>query len=175
MPPFLRAFLFVFPLTTTALQAADDTGLKPGLWETHPKTLLRDGNDLLSVRAAQRAKMEKTAQALPPEQRRQMLEMASGIGRFCVSKGDPSITPGLEQPTCTPTFIDKSTTRVSFTWDCTVQGIRTAGKGERTIDGDIVHTRMESTRVDLAGARHETLMETDLVYVGADCAATGSK
>ncbi|PKU23330.1 DUF3617 domain-containing protein [Telmatospirillum siberiense] len=174
MRRFSSLLLLLFTAGSALASDIGDLPLKPGLWEVRPLKMIRDGQDVLAQRAAAHAALEKSLQAMPPEKRKRMEELTSGTGRICLSSSDFSAAAKALQPTgCKPTITSKSGNKVSYSWDCTIQGTRSSGKGERVDEGDRVFSHVETQSTDPTGASHGTIHETEMRYVGSDCGSVG--
>jgi hypothetical protein len=59
-----------------------------------------------------------------------------------------------------------NTTRYEI--DCTTEGRRSVGKGESTVSGNTISSRMDMTTTDARGT-HTMQTESQMTYLGADC------
>ncbi len=163
-------------LSSTAL--AQNSGLKPGLWEYTPISQIMDGRDMSAQMASARAEMQQTLANMPPAQREQMQAMmgqqgllSSGVMQICISpamaaKDKPMVNAKGD---CEPTRVSRSGNKTSFEINCTTKGGTSVGKGESTISGDTVTTRMDMATTDARGNRHTMRSEIQMKYLGSDC------
>jgi len=166
-----KVFPFVL-LVIASPVAAEDLGIKPGLWEVHPISQVVDGRDVIADMAAQREKMQKSLANLPPEQRKKMEAALNGISQVCITPAMAAkAMPMMEaQGSCPPTNMKRNGASTSFEFQCANNGRTTVGKGERTINGDNMHTRVEMTST--TGQKTVNMKsESEMVYLGQDCAA----
>ena len=160
-------------LAAPVLALAGD--MKAGLWEMKTTRQIVDGQDM----RAQMQQMQQQMASLPPEQRKQMEAMMSkqGIGmgpggatRMCISeemakRDTPVVDPDGR---CQPTRMSRSGNTTRYEIDCMMDGRRTTGKGESTVSGNSISSRMDMTTMDASG-RHTMQTESQMTYLGPDC------
>ncbi len=157
---------------------AQSSGLKPGLWEVTVVRETRDGRDMSAQMAAARSQMQQAMAHMAPEQRQRMETMMGGQGasgsdagrRICVSpamaaRDKPMIDP---QGSCDPSKLTHSSNKLTFEFNCTVNGMATTGTGETTVAGDTITILVDKTVTDPRG-RHTLHSETRMKYLGQDC------
>jgi hypothetical protein len=164
-------------LTLSGGAFAQSSSLKPGLWETKPISQIVDGHDMTAQMASAQVKMQQAMANMSPEQRKQMEAMlghqgtsAGGGRRFCVStamaaKDAPMVDP---EGRCKPATVNRSGNKTSFEFNCTANGRTSIGKGESTISGNTVTTRVDMTMTDTRG-RHTMHSESQMNFLGSDC------
>ena len=157
---------------------AQTSGMKSGLWEFKPISQIMDGADMTAQMAAAQTQMQQAMANMPPAQREQMKAMmghqgasAGGNTRICISpamaaKDRPMVD---SEGKCEPTKVNRSGNKTSFEFNCTTPGGTRIGKGESTISGDTVTTRMDMATTDNRGKRHTMQSEMQMKYLGADC------
>jgi hypothetical protein len=169
--------LFALGLSLLAAHAlAGD--MKAGLWEIKTIKQVMDGRDMSAQMAAAQAQMQQQMASLPPEQRKKMESMMGRQGagatpgaiRICVSeeaakRDTPIIDP---EGQCKPTKMSRSGNTSRYEFDCTIKGRHTVGKGEGTVSGNAINSRMDMTTTDATG-RHSMQMESQMTWLGADC------
>lgn len=179
-----RTLLLVLAAATgTAL--AQGSGLKAGLWEWTAVRQTVDGRDTTAQMATASSRLQEQQQQamarMPPEQRKQMeammasrgasaAGMAGGSRRVCVSaamaaRDKPMFDP---QGRCEPSKFSHSGNKSTFEFDCTSNGLGSAGKGETILAGDTISTSVDTTTTDAHG-RHTVHSETRMKYLGQDC------
>ncbi len=150
--------------------------MKAGLWEIKTVKQVMDGRDMAAQMAAAQAQMQQQLASLPPEQRKQMEAMmgrqgtSPGTTRICVSpeaarRDEPMLDP---EGRCKPTKMSRSGNTTRFEFDCTSNGRRSVGKGESTVSGNTIGSRMDMTTTDATG-RHTMQTESLMTYLGPDC------
>jgi hypothetical protein len=156
---------------------AQSSSLKPGLWEIKPISQIVDGRDMTAQMASAQAKMQQEMANMPPDQRKQVEAMmghqgasAGGGIRICVSpamaaRDKPMVDP---EGRCEPATVNRSGNKTSFEFNCTANGRTSVGKGESTVSGDTVTTRVDLTMTDARG-RHTIKSESQMKYLGSDC------
>jgi len=156
---------------------AQGSGLKPGLWEVKLVRQTRDGQDIAAQMAAARSQMEQAMARMTPEQRQRMEAMMraqspnAAAQRICMSaamaaRDKPMVDP---QDGCGASkFTHSGSNKVTFEFNCTVNGMTTTGTGENTIVGDTMTTLVDKTVTDSHG-RHTMHSETQMKYLGQDC------
>jgi hypothetical protein len=164
-------------LTLSGGAFAQSSSLKPGLWETKPISQIVDGHDMTAQMASAQAKMQQAMANMTPEQRKQMETMMGPQGasagssmRICVSpamaaRDKPMVDP---EGRCEPATVNRSGNKTSFEFNCTANGRTSVGKGESTVSGDTVTTRVDMTMTDARG-RHTIKSESQMKYLGSDC------
>jgi Protein of unknown function (DUF3617) len=164
-------------LTLSGAAFAQSSSLKPGLWEIKPISQIMDGRDMTAQMASAQAKMQQEMANMPPEQRKQMETMMGPQGasagssmRICVSpamaaRDKPMVDP---EGRCEPATVNRSGNKTSFEFNCTANGRTSVGKGESTVSGDTVTTRVDMTMTDARG-RHTIKSESQMKYLGSDC------
>ena len=156
---------------------AQSSSLKPGLWEIKPISQIVDGRDMTAQMASAQAKMQQEMANMPPDQRKQVEAMmghqgasAGGGIRICVSpamaaRDKPMVDP---EGRCEPATVNRSGNKTSFEFNCTANGRTSVGKGESTVSGDTVTTRVDMTTTDARGS-HTMQSESQMKYLGPDC------
>ncbi|MDR3401555.1 MAG: DUF3617 domain-containing protein, partial [Chthoniobacter sp.] len=96
--------------------------------------------------------------------------MGGGGATICISPemAAKGITVADPQGNCKPEKIERSGNKISFEFHCTGKERTSDGKGENTVTGDLVHTRLDMTFTDAKGG-HQMHSESEMTYVGADC------
>ena len=130
---------------------------------------------------AARTKMQQAITSLPPEQRKRMEDMLSRQGtspqafsgggmRICISAAMAARDAQIVDPrgNCEPAKVNRSGNKASFEFSCTANGRTSVGKGESTVSGDTVITRVDMTMNDARG-KHTMQSATEMKYLGADC------
>ena len=167
----LVPILFLSLLAAPAL-AGD---MKAGLWEVKTTKQIIDGQDM----QAQMRQMQQQMANLPPEQRKQMETMMGrqgmsmgpgGVTRMCIGEElAKRETPMIDhEGRCQPTKMSRSGSTTRYEYDCAIEGRRTQGKGESTVSGNSISTRMDAVTMDSSG-RHTMQMESQMTYLGPDC------
>jgi hypothetical protein len=169
-----KATMAVF-ISLSSIAFAENSGLKPGLWEVKPTSQVVDGRDMTAQIAESRARMQQAIANMPPEQRQSMMnqmpaQSADGSMRICVSpemaaKDQPMID---HTGHCPPAKVTRDGNRSSFEFNCTTDGHNTVGKGERVVNGGSVTTRVDMTMTDARGS-HTVHTESQMKYLGSDC------
>ena len=145
-----------FPLLAAPALAGD---MKAGLWEMKTIKQIMDGRDMKAQMAAAQAQMQQQMASMPPDQRRQMEAMMSrqgmsmggdGTARICISpeaakRDEPMVDP---EGRCKPTKMSRSGNTTRFEFDCNTEGRRSVGKGESTVSGNTISSRMDMTTTD---------------------------
>jgi len=172
------ALAVLVTLSTTAF--AQGSGLKAGLWEIKQIKQVMDGRDMAAQMAAAQAEMQQAMANMSPAQRKQMEAMMGGRGmpagaaggaqRICISPAMAAADKPMVDPEgrCEPAKVSRSGNKTSFEFNCTTQGHSMVGKGESTVSGDLVSTRMDMTTTDAQG-RHTMQSESQMKYLGPDC------
>ena len=165
--------------TLSGIAFAQSSSLKPGLWEMKPIRQVVDGRDMTAQMASAQAKMQQAMVNMPPDQRKQMeakmkgmpTQSAAGGGtRICISpamaaRDKPMVDP---EGRCEPAKVNRSGNKSSFEFNCTANGHTRVGKGESTVSGDTVTTRVDMTTTDARGS-HTMQSESQMKYLGPDC------
>ena len=136
-----------------------------------------DGQDVMAQMAAAQAQMNQAMANMPAAQRKQMEAMmgkqampAANVRRICVS---PEMA-ARDQPvlshdgSCEPSKVSRGGDRVSFEFNCVIEGRNTSGKGESVVSGDTISSKMDMTTVDAKG-KHTMQTESQMKYLGSDC------
>lgn len=157
---------------------AENSSLRPGLWEFKPITQIMDGRDMSAQMAQAKAKMQEAMANMTPAQREQMEAMMGQRGgssdsgmRICISpamaaKDKPMVD---SRGDCEPTKINRSGNKTSFEFNCSGKGGTRVGKGESIVSGDTVTTRVDMATTDAKGKHHTMKSETQMKYLGSDC------
>src|SRR5271169_6181731 len=157
---------------------AQNSGLKPGLWEYKPISQIMDGRDMTSQIASAQAKMQQALANMSPAQREQMQAMMGNQGLLSGGGMQICISPAMaakDKPMvdakgdCEPTRVSRSGNKTSFEINCTTRRGTMVGKGESTVSSDMVTTRMDMTTTDNQGNRHTMRSEIQMKYLGSDC------
>jgi len=163
-------------LSSTAF--AQNFGLKPGLWEYTPISQIMDGTDMTAQISSAQAQMQQALANMSPAQREQMQAMmghrgmpSGGAMQICISpamaaKDKPMVDAKAD---CEPTRVSRSGNKTSFEINCTTKRGTSVGKGESTISGDTVTTRMDMATTDNRGNHHTMRSEIQMKYLGSDC------
>ena len=155
-------------------------GPRAGLWESTNTRLEVDGKDQLPTLRQADEQMRAMVARMTPEQRKQVGGALGNRGaepltqRMCISAEmaarEQPLVPRPPGADCEQPKFEREGNRTRFELACTPRGGGTlTGKGETTVAGDLVTTRLDSTRTDKAGARQTTSTETRLKWLGADC------
>lgn len=168
MKPFISAIFF---LSSGAAIAQTVPGLKAGLWEVRPITRIEDGRDVGATMAATRARMEKSLENLPAEQKKQMQAAIAGTTKICITPAQlaqslPMVDP---QGNCQTDNLVHAGNKTSFEFHCNRAGRTSAGKGSSTASGEMIHTRLDMTSTDAQGVQHNMQTESEMTYLGVDC------
>lgn len=175
MKRFILAIIIAL-MSSTAF--AQNSGLKPGLWEYTPISQTMDGRDMSAQIASAQSKMQQALANMPPAQREQMQAMmgqkgllSGGVMQICISptmaaRDKPMVDAKGD---CEPTRVSRSGNKTSFEINCTTKEGTRAGKGESTVSGDTVTTRMDLASTDNRGNRHTMHSEIQMKYLGPDC------
>lgn len=154
-------------------------GMKAGLWEIKTLKQVVDGRDMQAQMAAGQAQMQQAMAGMPAAQRKQMEAMMgqqgaampqAGAVRICISPEMAS----RDQPVvdadgrCQPSKMSRSGNRTRFEVDCKSDGRHMVGKGESSINGDTIQSKMDMTVSDAQG-RHSMQTESRMTWLGSDC------
>ena len=153
--------------------------MKAGLWEVKTLRQIMDGRDMKAQMAAAQAQMQQQLASMPPDQARQMRAMmerqgvsmgGDGTARICISeeaarRDEPMIDP---EGRCKPAKVSRSGNTTRFEFDCTAEGRHSVGKGESTVSGNGINSRMDMTTTDARGT-HTMQTESQMTWLGADC------
>jgi hypothetical protein len=175
----MKKLILVILITLLSGRAfAQNSGLKPGLWEYTPISQIMDGRDMSAQIASARAEMEQALAKMSPAQREQMQAMMGNQGMLSGGGMQICISPTMaakDKPVvdargdCEPTRVSRSGNKTSFEINCTTKGGTSVGKGESTVSGDTVTTRMDMVTTDKRGNRHTMRSEIQMKYLGSDC------
>jgi hypothetical protein len=161
-------------LVTVAYGA--DMRMKPGLWEVRVIKRVMDGQDQ-TPKAGTSPQMQQAMANLPPDQKAK-IEAAmkqhagsNGATRMCISpdmakRDAPMLDHGGR---CPPATVHRDGTHTTFEFSCTINGMTSTGKGDATVSGDVITTRVDTTMHALNGATHVTHDESEMHFVGPDC------
>jgi len=167
-------------VTLSGAALAQGSGLKAGLWEMKQIKQVMDGRDMAAQMASAQAEMQQAMVNMSPAQRKQMEAMmgsrgmpagaAGGAQRICISPAMAAADKPMVDPEgrCEPAKVSRSGNKTSFEFNCTSAGHTMVGKGESTVSGDLVSTRMDMTTTDAQG-RHTMQSESQMKYLGPDC------
>ena len=158
---------------------AQTTGMKAGLWEVKTLKQVMDGKDMQAQMAAAQAQMQKAMAGMPPDQRKQMEASMSkqgaamsggGAVRMCISpemaaRDQPMVDP---EGKCEPAKVSRSGSKTSYEFNCKTAGGSMVGKGDSTVAGDTITSRMDMTTTDAKG-KHTMQTESQMKFLGADC------
>lgn len=174
MKKFIVSALLLPLFATPALAQ----GMKPGLWEIKTLKQVMDGKDMTAQMAAAQAQMRQQMASMSPEQRKQLEAMMGGRGanagdssmRICISpevakREEPMIDP---EGRCKPTRTSRSGNTTSFEFDCTTAQGRSVGKGQSTVSGNSIHSKM-NMNTSGQGGTHTMESESQMNYLGPDC------
>jgi hypothetical protein len=151
--------------------------LKAGLWEAKVIRMVRDGQDQTAKMADAQAKMQASLAKMPPAQRAQIEAMMKGSAsggpgsvRMCISAAMAARDKPIMEPNsrCEPTAFNRSGNKITFEYSCKTESRTSVGKGESIINGDSITNHVNSTVTDPSGT-HNTEIETQMTYLGADC------
>src|SRR3990172_9735463 len=158
---------------------AQTAGMKAGLWEMRTLKQVMDGKDMQAQMAAAQAQMQQAMANMPPAQRKQMeAAMAKqgaamsggGAMRMCISpemaaRDKPMVDP---EGKCEPAKVSRSGNKTSYEFNCKTAGGSMVGKGDSTVAGDTITSRMDMTTSDATG-KHTMQTESQMKNLGADC------
>jgi len=159
---------------------AQSSSLKPGLWQVKPIRQVVDGRDLTAQMASASAQMQQAMANMTPEQRKQMEAMMSAQGRSAGANGGGTricVSPAMaakdkpmvdSEGRCEPAKVSRNGNKTSFEFNCTGDGRTEVGRGESTVSGDTVTTRVDMTMTDARGS-HSMQTESQMSYLGPDC------
>lgn len=150
---------------------AQDLALKPGLWQITLTRQVIDGRDLLAERAAKYAQQHDDLARLSADQLHQTEERLGGVSRVCVVGGSRGRRAGESLPGmmgCNPSQVAQRDEATTFEFQCEAQGAKVVGRGERTPLPNGLHSRTEAT-LSNGNGRRNTVVESELVYLGSDC------
>lgn len=163
----------------SAAHAQAPGGFKPGLWETSILKLTIDGKDMLSQMSAMQEQLRQTMAQMPAEQRKRMeamlgAEMADPMRqRICISPEmaarDESMVPRPKGAECEPPKFNRSGQRITFEVACKTKAGQVRTKGENVLSADRVDSKMETVSIEAGGARHVSITESTMKYLGKDC------
>ena len=69
---------------------------------------------------------------------------------------------------CQPTDLVRTGEKTSFAFNCTSNGRTEVGKGESTITGNLVKSRVDMTMTDVHGS-HTLQTQSEMKFLGTDC------
>ncbi len=158
---------------------AQETQLRPGLWEQETQLVATDPRQQAALE-----QMRKQFESMPPAQREQLEAMMArqGIGlgaqpnslRLCLTReqlarGDLSSA----QPGCTQEVVERSATRVRFRFSCVAEGDRPAssGEGDFVVEGPTAYHGTFNVESERQGKKERVQMSTQAKWVGSDCGA----
>ena len=156
-------------------------GLKPGLWETRIVKHVTDGRDTTAQMTGTMSQMEQNLSRLPPAQRARMEAMmkehgalmtgTAGTTKLCISpemaaRDKPMVDP---EGRCQPAKISQSGNHTAFEFNCNTNGTVMTGKGESTVTGDVITSRVDITTNRTGGETHKMHNETEMKFLGSDC------
>ena len=159
---------------------AQSSSLKPGLWQVKPIRQVVDGRDLTAQMGSASAQMQQAMANMTPEQRKQMETMMSAQGRSAGASGGGTricVSPAMaakdkpmvdSEGRCEPAKVSRNGNKTSFEFNCTGDGRTEVGRGESTVSGDTVTTRVDMTMTDARGS-HSMQTESQMSYLGPDC------
>ena len=127
------------------------------------------------------AQMQQQMASMPPEQRKQMEAMLAKQGmsmtstpggvlsKMCITKDmvERSQMPVQTQGDCTSTTSNKSTTGMTFKFNCTSPP--SSGEGQYTFMGDSAYTMKMKINTPQQGKPVITTMDSSGKWLGADC------
>lgn len=175
----MRKSTLAILITLSGSAFAQGSSLKPGLWEMKQIRQVMDGRDMAAQMASAQNQMQQAMANMPPERRKQMEAMMGGQGmpaqgaggmRICISpamaaRDKPMVDP---EGRCEPAKVSRSGNKTSFEFNCSTSGRTMVGKGESTVSGDTVTSRMDMATTDASG-RHTMQSESQMKYLGPDC------
>ncbi len=173
-----KTILVILITLISSTAFAQNPVLKAGLWEYTPISQVMDGRDMTEQMASARAEMQQALAKMSPAQREQMQAMmgrqgslSGGVMQICISpamaaKDKPMVDAKGD---CEPTRVSRSGNKTSFEINCSTKGGTSVGKGESTVNGDTVTTRMDMATTDNRGNRHTMQSEIQMKYLGSDC------
>ena len=169
-----RNMLLLLVLGVSALAAQAQVS-KAGLWDVTTKL---GGSGEMDKAMAQ---MQQQMASMPPEQRKQMEAMLAKQGmsmtstpggvlsKMCITKDmvERSQMPVQTQGDCTSTTSNKSTTGMTFKFNCTSPP--SSGEGQYTFMGDSAYTMKMKINTPQQGKPVITTMDSSGKWLGADC------
>jgi len=178
----MRKRLIVALVVFAAAQGlAAGFGLKPGLWETRVVKLVMDGRDTTAQTTGAMSQMEQNLARLPPAQRARMEAMmkehgaltagTAGTTKLCISpemaaRDKPMVDP---EGRCQPAKVNQSGNHTTFEINCNTNGTVMSGKGESTVTGDMIASRIDMNTRKANGEKHVMHNETEMKFLGSDC------
>jgi|SRR5690554_2856918 len=173
----LKRFLPLLALGTltlsTSLTQADDSSMKPGLWE-HKIQFTSESGELEQMMSQLRQQLE----ALPPEQRGMLENMMKAQGvdfdfqsqtfKTCLSpeKAAEGSLALMKDNDCEETGRSTSGGSTTITFACSGQ---TQADGTVTFDGDTLYTGQSNATVDLQGRPQKMSVNHQGEWQGNDC------
>ena len=174
----MKGFSIAVVLIAATAGAWAGQTMKPGLWELRTTKQVMDGQDMMAQMAAAQAQMNQAMANMPAAQRKQMEAMmgkqgmptGGNVQRICVS---PEMAardrPVLSHDgSCEPSKVSRSGERMSFEFNCVIEGRNTSGKGESVVSGDTISSKMDMTTSDAKG-KHTMQTESQMKYLGSGC------
>lgn len=175
-----RSALVALALLTALAAYAAGMGLKPGLWEVRIVKQVVDGRDTSAQMSGLNDKMLQAMASMPPERRAQMEAMMKqrGVGlgdgggfKICVSpemaRRDKPIVD--RDGRCQPATVNRSGNQATYEFNCTSNGVTTAGKGSSTYGGDMISNHVDMTTRDSSGKTRAMQNDTEMKFISADC------
>jgi hypothetical protein len=176
----MRKSIIVSLVVFSATQVlATGFGLKPGLWASKMTKQTVDGQDRAAQMAGAASQMQAAMASMPPEQRARMEAMmkehggpamgSNGTTKMCITPEQANLDNPIVQKNCQPATISRSGNHVSFTVNCSVNGVTSTGKGEATSMGDTITTQMDMATHMANGETHTMHFESEMKFLGPDC------
>lgn len=163
-----------------AVHAQD--AIRPGLWEVNIIQSKVDGKDMVAQINAAQEQMRQAMAKMPPEQRKRMESMLSGVGglgggqpqRMCITpemaSSDKSMVPRPKNAKCDDPKVSKRGGRTAFEVMCRHDnGDQMFAKGETHMAGGNVRSKVESVMTKANGTKNTSLTETEMKFVSSDC------
>lgn len=173
-----KLILAILITLLSGIAFAQSSSLKPGLWEFKTTSQIMDGRDMSAERALFQAKMQEKMANMPPAQREQMQALMGSHGALSGGGMQICISPAMaakNQPMvdsrgdCEPVKLSRSGNKTSFEINCTGKEGTKVGKGESTVSGDTMTTRVDMSMTDARGNHHTMQSEMQMKYLGSDC------
>jgi hypothetical protein len=176
-----KQFIVILIAFAGAQAVAAGFGLKPGLWESRIIKHVTDGRDSTAQVTGAMSQMEQNLSRLPPEQRARMEAMmkehgalttgTAGTTKLCISpemaaRDKPMVDP---EGRCQPAKISQSGNHTTFEFNCNTNGTVMTGKGESTVTGDVIATRVDINTRKANGETHVMHNEAEMKFLGSDC------
>jgi hypothetical protein len=173
----MKKVLALVPTLLCATAFAENSALKPGLWETRMIHQVMDGRDMTAQMAGAQSRMQAAMANMSPAQRQQVESMMKGRGmgagggatRICISPEMASRNTPMVDPKghCAPAKVSHSGNTTTFDFDCTSEGRHSVGHGQSVASGDTIHTTLDMTMTDARGT-HRMQSESEMSYLGAE-------